>query len=552
MAPVRKKRPEKIGYFPPDAYDIVLEVLGHLHPLDLLHLSQTTREFRALLHGPALDGIWREAFVHPLPMCPNDIPGRRWAQLLFGAHTCECGEPNTLPDFAVLRRLCSSCIRRRLSYIHDLCHGHSRILRKLIPGTARSDGDRRHHIDRHRAVISEARAVIEEYEILEADEGPEPEGPAALAAFVLMREKLMRERQKVSADEALPVSWNKVRREVIPQVLAAKRWRLNDALRARRKVVDDGITDVLCAHRAPSTWAYSPVREIANFPEFTVLTSNEDEDVVLVPNDVRLVAALAQLPAKLDAWCISQQGTLASRIPVAPGSLELATTVFTCGREHTCTEHFYRPQCCLVGWRAAGAARGYSSEQMDGLDQRFVCNDCPIQHRGREVMTWRVCLQHALGHAAIKSDPVSYVSSWSLLSALAAADVRRREDQDPSYKDSIWLCNLCPAHFNKQVIRKNAIAHVSTEHHIAPPIEGVHFIYNAGARRSTRPPVFLGYKPHVPEYRCNHCAVESPHLVKLLPLRAMMAHVRAKHSVLPTEREYTQVERLIDGNQRSA
>jgi hypothetical protein len=66
------------------------------------------------------------------------------------------------------------------------------------------DGDRRHHIDSHRAVISEARAVIEEYEILEAEEGPEPEGPAALAAFVQMREKLMRERQKVSADEALP------------------------------------------------------------------------------------------------------------------------------------------------------------------------------------------------------------------------------------------------------------------------------------------------------------------------------------------------------------
>jgi hypothetical protein len=223
---------------------------------------------------------------------------------------------------------------------------------------------------------------------------------------------------------SLYTGWNKVRREVIPQVLAAKRWRLNDALRARRKVVDDGITDVLYAHRAPSTWAYSPVREIANFPEFTVLTSNEDEEVVLVPNDVRLVAALAQLPAKLDAWCISQQGTLASRIPVAPGSLELATTVFTCGREHTCTEHFYRPQCCLVGWRAAGAARGYScevsrlrfsepasaaasalvslvgldphnatAEQMDGLDQRFVCNDCPIQHRGREVMTWRVCVR---------------------------------------------------------------------------------------------------------------------------------------------------------------
>ncbi|KAJ6471950.1 hypothetical protein C8R45DRAFT_415185 [Mycena sanguinolenta] len=107
----RKNYPE-LHMFPHMHIDVVLEVLGHLHPLDLVHLSRTTREFRTLLCGPALDRLWRESFVEPLPMCPSDIPGRRWAHLLFGRNECEkCRWPKASPNFNLVRRLCTKCTR---------------------------------------------------------------------------------------------------------------------------------------------------------------------------------------------------------------------------------------------------------------------------------------------------------------------------------------------------------------------------------------------------------------------------------------------------------
>lgn len=58
--------------------------------------------------------------------------------------------------------------------------------------------------------------------------------------------------------------------------------------------------------------------------------------------------------------------------------------------------------------------------------------------------------------------PLQHISAWTILSPLGTADVRRREGKDPSYLDLIWLCDLCPAHFNKHVLRADAIDHVST------------------------------------------------------------------------------------------
>ncbi|KAJ7257533.1 hypothetical protein B0H12DRAFT_1322808 [Mycena haematopus] len=178
--------------------DIVLEVLSFLHPLDLLHLFRTTRDFRSLLHEPALDRIWRESFIAPLPMCPRDISGRRWAHLLFGPHSCEeCGRGATLPDFAILRRLCSECMRSLLGRVESLSAGHSPTVQKLVAGTLRLDGYSRTHRGDRRALISEACSVIEEYEVLEQDQGPEPDGSGPLALFVQKRLELVRERYEI-------------------------------------------------------------------------------------------------------------------------------------------------------------------------------------------------------------------------------------------------------------------------------------------------------------------------------------------------------------------
>jgi hypothetical protein len=65
------------------------KVLGYLHPIELIQVSRTSRAFRELLHST--DPMWRASFLidDRLPQCPPQIPGRRWAKLLFGPKICD-------------------------------------------------------------------------------------------------------------------------------------------------------------------------------------------------------------------------------------------------------------------------------------------------------------------------------------------------------------------------------------------------------------------------------------------------------------------------------
>ncbi|KAI0797607.1 hypothetical protein C8Q75DRAFT_801540 [Abortiporus biennis] len=42
-------------------FDILFEIFGHLHPIDLVHLARTSKEFRMLLMGPSAKSIWIQA-----------------------------------------------------------------------------------------------------------------------------------------------------------------------------------------------------------------------------------------------------------------------------------------------------------------------------------------------------------------------------------------------------------------------------------------------------------------------------------------------------------
>ncbi|KAJ7648224.1 hypothetical protein DFH06DRAFT_1209776 [Mycena polygramma] len=619
------QRVVKLDMFPQMCIDIVLEVLAHLHPLDLIHLSRTTREFRQLLHEPGSDRIWREAFLAPLPRCPSEMSGRQWANRLFGSAKCEaCGRSETPPDYTIWRRICQDCERYNLSYVNNLYPAE---LSKLVAGTRRSGYGYSPGV-----LTRDVRVISDEYKRLQAAEGPV--ATLGLEEFVERRKSLVRETKKIAVQYAqwdkqvvaqyqahdtqnlktVQVSvekrlleegydlrdlkdrflskvpplcgisrlsskrWNKVRPYVIPMVREQMETRLRDERWARVRVAENSITKVLYTHVAPPTWSYIPTAErIADFPQFKQIT-DDPENVVLAPDDPRLIAALVPLPATLVVYYNEKRAALAAsipgvRAPLDPRTLELATTIFTCGGTHCSKQHLCRPKCCLVGWRDAGARQrggwgcGYifshrasttagelvrlvgldpettTAEDMDGLDHRFVCDECPAVQRGREIMTWRVCLRHSLERA--ENDPGRHISSWTVLSQLGAADVRRREGPDPAHWDADWLCALCPAHFHRQVYRAGAIAHVASEHAIAHPSEGVHFIHHVGAHRSPHLPVFLSCAPHAAEYRCNRCAEELPHTVKLLALRAVTAHVRGKHMVDPSETGWTKVDRLL-------
>ncbi|KAJ7258875.1 hypothetical protein C8J57DRAFT_1643529 [Mycena rebaudengoi] len=103
-----KSPPGALSLLPSMQLDIVLEILGYLHPLELLEVSRTSKTFHELLRSVATDSTWRNSFMvedHPespadqLPQCPSQLSGRRWAKLLFGAQICEeCDQRESSAD----------------------------------------------------------------------------------------------------------------------------------------------------------------------------------------------------------------------------------------------------------------------------------------------------------------------------------------------------------------------------------------------------------------------------------------------------------------------
>ncbi|KAJ7611316.1 hypothetical protein FB45DRAFT_1037646 [Roridomyces roridus] len=167
---------QDLSMFPSMHLDILLQVLGHLHPLDLLHLSRTSREFRELLHSATAESIWRHAFGGDtgLPAPPKSIPSARiWARLIYGPNFCEeCGEPRCLPDYTLWRRLCERCIWKLGKEIPGYTENHE--IHDLIPKTSRQGGDERglgmsltHKFDRAAALV-----ILELYERHSVQDAP--------------------------------------------------------------------------------------------------------------------------------------------------------------------------------------------------------------------------------------------------------------------------------------------------------------------------------------------------------------------------------------------
>ncbi|KAK7007398.1 hypothetical protein R3P38DRAFT_3212446 [Favolaschia claudopus] len=657
--------PRRFEFFPEMPFDIVLEVLKYLHPLDLLHVSRTDRGFRNLLHSPDFDAVWRTSFATgPLPQCPNDITGWQWAHLLFGDHICqECNKNKALPDFMILKRLCTRCMSNSLCSSIDLIRHRAHVLIDLIPLTRRCHGDKD---DYYRALVVEAEPVVAKYELLALQ--TENGDPDALAAFVREREHIVQERHKAEAramkwiksmtqqrqdrdtenrkriyaiiEKQLEAEGHDLRdiRNVMSRFQDASRWssdysnldtlsgivrlspkrrnkahstlklpllgqrtrRLNEEETDRFRVVFRAVTKILRL-RAASTWIWTPTgEEIAKYPDFHALIEREtpgiggknehqSSDVILAEDDPRLLAALDTLPDRLDSEIAALRH---SRLAMLPDNLvyydqqerngvdvfELATTVFTCGGPLDTEIHL--PACCLVGWKEIGARHHYQGsyrtsdcgldttvfceiastaaralvklvgldpctamvDHMDALDARFVCEDCSSSE-ALEVMGWRLCLQHALEHTPQETGPVRHISSWALLSIEAAKYVRFREIQDPTHESNAWLCNLCPVHHEYQVKRSTVIDHVLAVHEITFPIEGTDFVCHFPRPHSPRQfPVYIPCNDYgLPEYDCDRCASGRPLLnaPKLRTLRDILRHVRQKHEVDPTEKDYT-------------
>ncbi|KAJ7499944.1 hypothetical protein FB451DRAFT_1162346 [Mycena latifolia] len=311
------KKPENsalkvLTLFPQMHIDIVLEVLGHLHPLELIQVSCVNKAFRGLLLAPITTVLWRSAFDGhpPLPMCPPEISPRRWAKLLFGPRQCEgCGALNTLPDYRIWRQLCTDCMNVKLcSDVPKYPSSHE--VNSLVAKTFRIDGSESHE-DTDSSTHgwlwpADGTAVAEKYEGLKAETNPrlEEDGPpGALEAFIDARKTIVQATYAL-ADET--ESWlSNLLHEALQRSSERHEYVINSA---RKRLIQEGHDprDVLSG-----VWATPSLERI---PRLTSKRWNKARPHILPLVDTARTARLARERALLVTARTSAAVTAASHV----------------------------------------------------------------------------------------------------------------------------------------------------------------------------------------------------------------------------------------------
>ncbi|KAF8197761.1 hypothetical protein K438DRAFT_1967320 [Mycena galopus ATCC 62051] len=646
-----KSARQDLGLLPSMQLDIVLEILGYLHPLELRQVSRTNKGFRDLLNSPVTDLTWRNSFLvedHPysledrLPECPAEMSGRRWAKLLFGSRICDdCGRSQADADYHLRRRVCGTCLDQNL--INAVPgYSESHIINSAVIRTTRVGEDYNGSwTEDGRLWRSDGAALAAQYELCVTEGGPE-----AALRFIEERRVLVTKNSELAVrcddwdwhtQRKFRISYsnrldrviasvikrlitegfnkddvatsryniydcdvlyrmrrltsklyNRARPHILPRVLEAQTFRLKRERASRILRRTEAILAIAyMALRTPVPGLrhayYGPPSAIDGFPPIARLI-NEDSDEPISADDPRLAAALAEASAFVDGWAKEMQARLISLLPdTEPDTepdfhvLERATSVFRIGTETTIGWNEARAH---LDWWQGRPEPGESGEQliefnvrgsaaaaelaallgmdpktakaveMDAADARFVCETCPRELQGRRLaMCWRDCVLHVGSSNAAASHGVSSwlphgVSSWLQLSSIAAADVRRREEPDDYSSLCTWSCTLCNE-FSFQT--KNSVkTHIHSNHTVEEPKEGQHLIHfkGPGYPRRRRVMLFMAGR-HPARYRCSRCADSLPHIVKLLPKRAIRLHVLDKHLVELSDDDYTEVELLM-------
>lgn len=119
--------------------DLILEIFGYLHPIDLYHLGQTSKALRRIVMTNNGLSLWKVAFENlpRLPPCPPGVSEPHWVALLFGPDICGvCRRYGALVDFTFLRRFCTFCMRQNCIALKDVDHS----VGELVPNSDRSSG----------------------------------------------------------------------------------------------------------------------------------------------------------------------------------------------------------------------------------------------------------------------------------------------------------------------------------------------------------------------------------------------------------------------------
>ncbi|KAF8878927.1 hypothetical protein BD779DRAFT_1789097 [Infundibulicybe gibba] len=274
---------------------------------------------------------------------------------------------------------------------------------------------------------------------------------------------------------------------------------------------------------APPQWCYLPnIYELAGFPVFKDIL---DADRGVNVSRQSFLPATGQLPTLVPEWISAKKDRLISMLgPSSPGTvahpLDLATAVFVCASQNCHDEFSFwlggnKIQPTLISWEAIAAhsceptggllSASYESTtvgfsqlgastasslvrladldpslatitEMDALDLRFACLQCPPLIPGRRLVggyPWKSAVEHGMRteHA-----------NWYRMSPEETQHIKQNETYD--WDNYIaWSCSHCANDFNKWRTKSDVIRHLSDMHHITSPVEPSDLFWYPGKHR---------------------------------------------------------------------
>ncbi|GAA5894626.1 uncharacterized protein JCM6883_002160 [Sporobolomyces salmoneus] len=126
--------------------DVLADICLHLPPLDLLHLSRTSRSFFNLLDSAAFHHVWiasRQKVELP-ELTAKDLGGLKYAALVYGDHCQLCGKKGkTSAEWFTRKRYCWPC--RKANLIPQFEHVKKKFkphvfLYECVPSSLRGGG----------------------------------------------------------------------------------------------------------------------------------------------------------------------------------------------------------------------------------------------------------------------------------------------------------------------------------------------------------------------------------------------------------------------------
>ncbi|TFK63922.1 hypothetical protein BDN72DRAFT_298078 [Pluteus cervinus] len=175
-------------------------------------------------------------------------------------------------------------------------------------------------------------------------------------------------------------------------------------------------------------------------------------------------------------------------------------------------------------------ARAPLSSDLDSLDYRFTCENCPIArnrhrgYRGHGVWTWRQCVYHFIQMNRVKAAK-HLTPRWNRLSPEIAAYFKRREIP-VDVLDPAWCCLHC--HRGSELTKRYIIQHVISSHQIQIPKADVDYKHTMRAQSSPPRDIGLSEHPTPTQYCCLRC--EKPQR-RLYAHRAIIPHLLDKHGI---------------------